>query len=109
MNSLKYLICLLLLIFFSGNSLFADDKDTIRIDDTIVISGFGNNLDSLLNLYYVQMATQIEDVDSLLYMESDSLIPDFPDSVYIDRLGRLPVIMEMSYNRIVKNFITLCK
>jgi membrane-bound lytic murein transglycosylase D len=103
----KYFYCLLLLAILSGKSLKADDKDTIRIDENIAISGFGDNLDSLLNLYYVQMGVQIEDADSLIYLNSDSLIADFPDSVYIERLGRLPVIMEMSYNRVVKNFIDL--
>jgi membrane-bound lytic murein transglycosylase D len=36
----------------------------------------------------------------------DSLyIPDFPDSVYKARLGKLPVVIEMSYNKIVRNYI----
>ena len=107
MNRGKYIFYLILLIIFSAKTLKADDKDTIRIDDTIMVSGFSDNLDSLLNLYYVQMGIQIEDADSLIYMDTDSLVPVFPDSVYIDRLGRLPVIMEMSYNRVVKNFIDL--
>jgi membrane-bound lytic murein transglycosylase D len=107
MNIRKYLICLVLVLLSGGKALKADDRDTIRIDDTIVISGFGDNLDSLLNLYYVQMGTQIEDADSLMYISADSLIPDFPDSVYIDRLRRLPFVMDMSYNRVVKNFIDL--
>jgi len=107
---MKKRICFIsffLLLLCAEKALIADDRDTIRIDDTIVISGFGDNLDSLLNLYYVQMGLQIEDGDSLLYLEGDTLIPVFPDSVYIDRLGRLPVVMEMSYNRIVRNFIDL--
>jgi membrane-bound lytic murein transglycosylase D len=107
MNLRKYIFILILLVVSGEIGLLADDKDTIRIDDTIMISGFGDNLDSLLNLYYVQMGIQIEDADSLIYLDGDSLVPDFPDSVYIDRLGRLPVIMEMSYNRVVKNFIDL--
>jgi len=107
MNSGKFIFCLLLVMMATSKDLWADDKDTIRIDDTVVISGFESNLDSLLNLYYVQMGVQIEDADSLIYLEDDLLVPDFPDSVYIDRLGRLPVVMDMSYNRIVKNFITL--
>jgi len=107
MKSGKFLFCLLLIAAFSGKFVQADDKDTIRIDDTIVISGFGENLDSLLNLYYVQMGIQIEEADSIFYLAGDSLNTDFPDSVYIERLGRLPVVMEMSYNRIVRNFIDL--
>jgi len=107
MSIRKYVFSLVLLVVSGGISLRANDRDTIRIDDTIMISGFGDNLDSLLNLYYVQQAVQIEYADSLMYMNSDSLVPDYPDSVYIDRLGRLPMVMEMSYNRVVKNFIDL--
>ncbi len=103
----NFVMCTFLLVLTGGTTLFADDKDTIKIEDTIIISGFGENLDSLLNLYYVQMGVQIVEADSLIYLEEDALVPDFPDSVYIDRLGRLPVIMEMSYNRIVRNFIDM--
>lgn len=103
----NFVMCMFLLVLTGGTTLFADDKDTIKIEDTIIISGFGENLDSLLNLYYVQMGVQIVEADSLIYLEEDALVPDFPDSVYIDRLGRLPVIMEMSYNRIVRNFIDM--
>ncbi len=39
--------------------------------------------------------------------EDDSLVPDYPDSVYIDRLSRIPSLVDLSYNRIVKNFIDL--
>lgn len=107
MRIAKYALSLLLLSFISNTALKADDKDTIRIGDNIAISGFGENLDSLLNLYYVQMGVQIEDADSLIYLNADSLVPVFPDSVYIERLGRLPMVMEMSYNRIVRNFIDM--
>ena len=31
--------------------------------------------------------------------------PQFPDSVYIDRLSRMPVVMEMPYNEVVRRFI----
>ena len=33
--------------------------------------------------------------------------PQFPDSVYIDRLSRMPTIMEMPYNEIVRKFIDM--
>ncbi len=107
MGAGKYIFCVVLLGMLGWMPLMAEDKDTIRIDDTVIVSGFGDNLDSLLNLYYVQQAIQIEDADSIIYMEGDSLVPEYPDSVYIDRLGRLPVVMDLTYNRVVKNFIDL--
>lgn len=60
------------------------------------------------------------DVDSLLsdwhsrnYIRMDNdcrmtdVNPVFSDSVYIDRLSRIPSIMEMSYNEIVRKFIDM--
>lgn len=37
--------------------------------------------------------------------ETSTVNPEFPDSVYIDRLLRIPAIMEMPYNEIVRKFI----
>jgi membrane-bound lytic murein transglycosylase D len=37
--------------------------------------------------------------------ETSKVNPEFPDSVYIDRLSRLPVAMEMPYNEVVRKFI----
>ncbi len=58
------------------------------------------------------------DIDTLLsqwnasqYLEADTncnmqdVNPVFPDSIYIDRLSRIPAIMEMPYNSIVRKFI----
>ncbi len=58
------------------------------------------------------------DIDTLLsqwnasqYLEADTncnmqdVNPVFPDSIYIDRLSRIPAIMEMPYNNIVRKFI----
>jgi membrane-bound lytic murein transglycosylase D len=107
MSAGKIILGLLVFAFFTGGLVKADDKDTIKVDDGILVSAFDDNLDSLLNLYYVQMGVQIEDADSMIYLNADSTFAEFPDSVYIDRLGRLPVIMDLSYNRVVKNFIDM--
>jgi membrane-bound lytic murein transglycosylase D len=37
--------------------------------------------------------------------ESDSLIPNFPDSVYIDRLKKIPTVVDLTYNSIVRRYI----
>ena len=33
--------------------------------------------------------------------------PEFSDSIYIDRLSRMPTVMEMPYNEIVRKFIDM--
>ncbi|HYW97284.1 MAG TPA: transglycosylase SLT domain-containing protein [Bacteroidales bacterium] len=84
-----------------------NESDTLSMPGTQISSGFEDNLDSLLNLYYIQQAIQFDGADSIYLVEEDTLIPDYPDSVYIDRLSRIPSVIDLSYNRIVKNFIEL--
>ena len=65
----------------------------------------GNNLDSLLNLWYVNQSLE-EATDDYL-AEADTLMPDFSDSVYIQRLAEIPSVVDLTYNRIVKNYINV--
>ena len=57
-------------------------------------------VDSLLNLYYSK--NFIEDDGSCTTSSSD---PEFSDQEYIDRLNRLPYVVPMPYNEIVRKFI----
>jgi membrane-bound lytic murein transglycosylase D len=65
----------------------------------------GDNLDSLLNLWYVNQSLEsaIDDYDP----EADTLFPDFPDSVYLARLAEIPSVVDLTYNRIVRNYINV--
>jgi len=81
-------------------------KDTIPsiIDDTVITDlNFDENLDSLLNLYYVGQS--IASNPEFWNNGSDSLIPDFPDSVYIERLKKIPTVVELTYNSVVRRYI----
>ena len=112
---MKRLIPIPTLLFFAISILSANfiSNDTINLyyadslnqyldlDDTTE-SNFEANLDSMLNLWYIK---QSSDIDSILAMPPDSLIPDFPDSIYIARLAEIPTIINLSYNRIVRNYI----
>ncbi len=60
----------------------------------------GYELDSLLNLY---MAKTYLDTDKDCQMTG--LNPTFEKEVYMDRLSRIPSIMEMPYNDVVRKFI----
>lgn len=65
----------------------------------------GDNLDSLVNLWYVSQSLDaaVDQYDA----EADTLVPDYPDSVYIARLAELPMVLDLTYNRIVRNYIQL--
>lgn len=61
------------------------------------------NLDSLINLWYIKNTIKT-DYNSLKY-DSLAYIPEFTDSIYVERLQNIPSIIELSYNKIVRNYI----
>ena len=83
-----------------------DDEDEITVTDNDgneeVIEfpeAMSYNLDSLMNLYL-----------SRTYLGDDEcnmtdVNPTFDKEVYIDRLSRIPSVMELSYNDVVQKFI----
>jgi membrane-bound lytic murein transglycosylase D len=78
-----------------------EGKDTIPAE--IKFSNFEKNLDSLMNIWYVQDgnddASLVEDADTTV------LFPEIPDSFYINRLRKIPSFIELTYNDIVKSYI----
>lgn len=70
--------------------------------------GFHNNLDSLLNLWYIQQAT-IDSNSMIADVENDSIgiVPEFPDSVYIQRLAAINSVIDLPFNSIVRSFINV--
>lgn len=83
----------------NGNVITITDKEghESQID---LPDGMNANLDSLLHLY-----------NSRTYLKPDTncnmrdINPSFEKEVYIDRLKRLPTIIEMPYNEVVRLFI----
>ena len=84
--------------------------DEVSVQDSFSMEGelelrTGANLDSLLNLWYVNQSLESATDDYLA--EADTLIPDFSDSVYMQRLAEIPTVVDLTYNRIVKNYINV--
>lgn len=84
-----------------------NDEDVITVTDKDgqseeieVPVGLEDNLDSLLHLYNAQ--TYLMQDTSCNYRDVN---PVFEKEVYIDRLKRLPTIIEMPYNDVVQKFI----
>ena len=86
----------------------AEDKDDVitvtdkdgKQEEIEVPEGLEDNLDSLLHLYNTQ-AYMMADT-SCKYRDVN---PVFETQVYIDRLKRLPTLIEMPYNEVVQKFI----
>lgn len=98
----KILIIAILLSLFNlskANDNIVPGNDSIQ--SYSLKARFETNLDSLINLWYVKNAIKTD------YTGKDSLsyIPEFPDSVYIERLQDIPSIIDLSYNKIVRNYI----
>jgi membrane-bound lytic murein transglycosylase D len=77
-----------------------------EINDEVYDFQFEKNFDSLLNVYYINRALE-QVIDDAAFETRDSLLPDFPDSVYIERLSNIPSVIDLSYNRLVKNYINV--
>lgn len=84
-----------------------NEKDEITVTDNDgkeeiidLPEGMNYEVDSLLNLYYSK--TYLKPGDDCNYRDENR---EYPKEVYIDRLKRLPNVMEMPYNDIVQKFI----
>lgn len=96
-------------MLFGGNCVMQaqNEKDEITVTDnegkeeTIDLPEAMNyEVDSLLDLYYSK--TYLQPDEDCNYRNENR---EYPKEVYIDRLSRLPNVMEMPYNNIVQKFI----
>ena len=105
----KKLFIVMALTILGGNCVTQaqNEKEEITVTDNEgkeeiidVPEAMGYEVDSLLNLYYSRTYLQ-PDNDCNIKDENVS----YPKEVYIERLSRLPNVMEMPYNDIVQKFI----
>lgn len=68
-------------------------------------SNFDKNLDSLMQIWYVQESIGGDSLISEFAEDEISFVREFHDSVYIDRLKNIPSIVNLTYNNIVRNYI----
>lgn len=73
------------------------DKDSIKFD---IPESMMLNIDSLMNSWQSRTLLQLLENDSVVYQ-----IQPVNDSIYAERLDRLPSIVNMTYNDITKQFI----
>ncbi len=108
MNKFR-LLFLLSVVFLSINfTSFAETQKVPAIKQTIhdeaieVPASLTANIDSLLSDWIITNHLSA-DLDCI----HNSVNPDLPDSVYIERLSKLPSIIEMPYNQIVRTYINM--
>lgn len=79
-------------------------KDTIPPDE---YSSFDRNLENLVNSWYVQESIAADSVNDLVESDTSFIPSDVSDSVYISRLKKIPSLIELTYNNIVKSYINV--
>ncbi|MDA3929301.1 MAG: transglycosylase SLT domain-containing protein, partial [Prolixibacteraceae bacterium] len=94
----------------------AGNLDTFLVyPDEVLDDIFAEQLDSLMNNWFVRNAYNI---DSMVFPDDDSSLilltnniefqnNKIPDSVYIERLAALNSYIDLSYNKTVRNMITM--
>jgi membrane-bound lytic murein transglycosylase D len=98
------------IVFFLNVNLPAkgSDEDTTFVNDAREDKYcFEDNLDSLLHLYYVHNSPIITEDFLNDSMSNDANIVYIPDSVYISRLSRIPTVVRLTYNQIVRKYIEM--
>ncbi|OFX44559.1 MAG: hypothetical protein A2046_12050 [Bacteroidetes bacterium GWA2_30_7] len=105
---IKIIFICIISIFISLN-LFADNnKDIDSLKNEIENNEIINNLDSLLNLWYISNSltsdySKYADVsEDTVYLNS---LPSFSDSIYISRLNKLSTLVGLPYNEKVRDYI----
>jgi len=82
----------------------SEGDDVIEEDEIPSASYTVNDIDSMLNIYYVQKTLDPNELN-LEEIEKDSLISRIPDEIYIERLKKMNSFIPVEFNRYVKNSI----
>ena len=102
---MRILLYILLLAFVALPFEVYGQRDSTVIDEEVWDAGFERNLDSLMQLWYVRDAITPDSMKLPVTLGNDTIIPEYPDSVYIERLSRIPSLLPLTYNNTVRNYI----
>ena len=106
---IKYVFVLSVILNFSPSKAQVS-QHTLK-DSTLERIGlsvdFNNNLDSLLNLWYVQQSVDSNNLVTAVAFDSTTPLINIPDSIYTKRLSKINSIIDLPYNSIVKSYISM--
>ena len=92
------------IIYLLTLPLFAQIPDTTEIIPPYDLN-LDANLDSMLHLWYVDKYADVEQMSTLDSLAADSVQSNIPDSVYIARLAKIPSVVDLTYNNVVRRYI----
>jgi membrane-bound lytic murein transglycosylase D len=95
------------LIFLLPVTLWANKPETPTdtIPAELYYSNFDRNLDSLMRIWYVQESIGSDSLISELATDDVTFVPELHDSIYMERLSKIPSLVNLTYNNIVRNYI----
>ena len=112
-QKLNFLLVVLILFSINNSYAVSDTNDSTKTRDTTEINyqmknfRFVDNLDSLVNLWYIKKAISANHIDTNFSVADTSIIPVFPDSVYISRFAEINSIIDLSFNSRVKSYLNV--
>jgi membrane-bound lytic murein transglycosylase D len=99
MMRIKTILFLLFITVLNINASFQQDTTILKYDESL--DRVTRDLDSLVNSWYVRLALK----DNPVSKPGDSIIIDLPDSVYKERLSKIPSVINLTFNNIIHNHI----
>ncbi|PSR05403.1 MAG: lytic transglycosylase, partial [Bacteroidetes bacterium SW_10_40_5] len=95
------------LISFSNNDPKKNSEDSVGVAE-VQAKAIVTQMDSLLNLWYVQKNSYDTSRSNLnLYGFDSGEVPSYSDSVYNEKINALETPVPLTYNKYVKSFINL--
>lgn len=98
----RYLLIIVCLSSFFSFVQAQEETDSIAAEVGIIPESLDADIDSLLRTWHVQYFAKKDD-----YCHDDEENVYFPDSIYQQRLERLPRVISLPYNKVVRDCIDL--
>ena len=80
-------------------------KDSIPVE--LYFSNFDRNLDSLMSMWYSQESIGSDPIISEMAHDLLPFVHELHDSIYIQRLQRIPSEINLTYNNVVRSYINV--
>jgi len=104
----KFLLSFVLATALAGiGAANTPDRDTTLAVPVDTCLNLDANMDSLLNLWYAGHYQRIDDLSQIDTSYVDSTLSNIPDSLIINRLSKIPSVVNLSFNHVVRNYIDL--